>query len=157
MRTKKKEVLPTYTDVQEEQQFEDTEELTQNENSEEADELIDLAVMSLKRFNITKDELLGYMGRYGNVYISYVHNPEFSFLWRKLTRAEHKSMLESGATNKKSSYEEAVLRKCLLLPSPSQEFIATSDAGVIPTLYTQIMYQTGFISDEQALANIVEL
>lgn len=156
MRTKKKEVLPTYSEEPVVDTSE-TEELNSESSEVEAEELLDLAVMSLKRFNITRDELVGYMNRYGNVYISYIHNPEYSFLWRKLSRAEHKSMLESGAANKKSSYEEAVLRKCLLLPSPSQEFIATSDAGLIPTLYTQIMYQTGFISDEQALANIVEL
>ena len=59
--------------------------------------------------------------------------------------------------SKDMSYQDAVLRKCLLAPKPDQAFLSSSDAGVVPTLFSQIMYQSGFVPEHMALANIVEI
>jgi hypothetical protein len=117
-----------------------------------------MILVALERYGIDEDKFESLRNKYGTLYISTIHNDGSDlFLWKKLNRGEYKQIVESGAMAKEMSYQEAVLRKCLLAPKPDPGFITSSDAGVIPTIFSQIMYQSGFISEQSALANIVEI
>jgi len=76
------------------------------------------------------------------------------YVWKTLKRLEYKSIAASGAMEKQDILELAVVKKCLLYPRGNSEFFAGLDAGVAPTLFKQIMYQSGFVSDEAAIAMI---
>ena len=115
-------------------------------------------VSELEKYGIDEDKFTSFKDRYGNIYVSSIHeNGSAIFLWKKLSRGEYKQIAESGAMSKDMSYQDAVLRKCLLAPKPDQAFLSSSDAGVVPTLFSQIMYQSGFVPEHMALANIVEI
>ena len=90
---------------------------------------------------------------YGMFFVSSI-NGEDVFIWKTLKRMEYKSMAQSGALDQQDLFENAVARKCLLWPHPGQEFFATSDAGILPTLFKQIMHKSGFVSDEVAISMI---
>lgn len=119
---------------------------------------ITMLLMELEKYGIDEDKFTSFKDRYGNIYVSSIHeNGSAIFLWKKLSRGEYKQIAESGAMSKDMSYQDAVLRKCLLAPKPDQAFLSSSDAGVVPTLFSQIMYQSGFVPEHMALANIVEI
>ena len=52
------------------------------------------------------------------------------------------------------SRQQAVLKKCLLFPEADPNFVSRSRAGILGTLESQIMYQSGFISEQQAIDSI---
>ena len=127
------------------------------ENISDSNE-ITMLLMELEKYGIDEDKFTSFKDRYGNIYVSSIHeNGNVIFLWKKLSRGEYKQIAESGAMSKDMSYQDAVLRKCLLAPKPDQAFLSSSDAGVVPTLFSQIMYQSGFVPEHMALANIVEI
>lgn len=127
------------------------------ENVSDSNE-ITMLLMELEKYGIDEDKFTSFKDRYGNIYVSSIHeNGSAIFLWKKLSRGEYKQIAESGAMSKDMSYQDAVLRKCLLAPKPDQAFLSSSDAGVVPTLFSQIMYQSGFVPEHMALANIVEI
>lgn len=135
----------------------ETQEETTVENVSDSNE-ITLLLMELEKYGIDEDKFSSFKDRYGNIYVSSIHeNGNVIFLWKKLSRGEYKQIAESGAMSKDMSYQDAVLRKCLLAPKPDQSFLSSSDAGVVPTLFSQIMYQSGFVPEHMALANIVEI
>lgn len=128
------------------------------ENTQLLDEdTITKILLELESHGLTEDNFVEMRNKYGNVYISYIHEGGNSYIWKKLNRGEYKGIIESGAMNKELSYQEAVLRKCLLSPKPDQSFMISSDAGVIPTLFSQIMYQSGFIPEHIAITYIIEV
>jgi hypothetical protein len=91
---------------------------------------------------------------YGKVYLSKIHDDEPKFyLWRVLLRLEWKEML---GLNINDDYlrQETIIKKCLLYPKPDENFIYKAGAGILPTLEKQIMYKSGFVSVEEALARI---
>ena len=135
----------------------ETQEETVVENVSDSNE-ITMLLMELEKYGIDEDKFTSFKDRYGNIYVSSIHeNGSAIFLWKKLSRGEYKQIAESGAMSKDMSYQDAVLRKCLLAPKPDQAFLSSSDAGVVPTLFSQIMYQSGFVPEHMALANIVEI
>ena len=135
----------------------ETQEGTVVENVSDSNE-ITMLLMELEKYGIDEDKFTSFKDRYGNIYVSSIHeNGNVIFLWKKLSRGEYKQIAESGAMSKDMSYQDAVLRKCLLAPKPDQAFLSSSDAGVVPTLFSQIMYQSGFVPEHMALANIVEI
>ena len=135
----------------------ETQEETVVENVSDSNE-ITMLLMELEKYGIDEDKFTSFKDRYGNIYVSSIHeNGNVIFLWKKLSRGEYKQIVESGAMSKDMSYQDAVLRKCLLAPKPDQAFLSSSDAGVVPTLFSQIMYQSGFVPEHMALANIVEI
>lgn len=81
-------------------------------------------------------------------------NGEDVFVWKTLKRLEYKSIAASGAMEKQDMLELAVVKKCLLYPIGNSQLFAGLDAGIAPTLFKQIMYQSGFVSDEEAIAMI---
>ena len=135
----------------------ETQEETVVENVSDSNE-ITMLLMELEKYGIDEDKFTSFKDRYGNIYVSSIHeNGSAIFLWKKLSRGEYKQIAESGAMSKDMSYQDAVLRNCLLAPKPDQDFLSSSDAGVVPTLFSQIMYQSGFVPEHMALANIVEI
>ena len=148
------------TTITAEQQAEpvlEAQEETVVENISDSNE-ITMLLMELEKYGIDEDKFTSFKDRYGNIYVSSIHeNGNVIFLWKKLSRGEYKQIAESGAMSKDMSYQDAVLRKCLLAPKPDQAFLSSSDAGVVPTLFSQIMYQSGFVPEHMALANIVEI
>lgn len=148
------------TTITAEQQAEpvlEAQEETVVENVSDSNE-ITMLLMELEKYGIDEDKFTSFKDRYGNIYVSSIHeNGNVIFLWKKLSRGEYKQIAESGAMSKDMSYQDAVLRKCLLAPKPDQAFLSSSDAGVVPTLFSQIMYQSGFVPEHMALANIVEI
>ena len=91
---------------------------------------------------------------YGKFFVSSVLGEEDIFVWRTLNRTEYKQLLNTGVTKNQSSYEEAIVRKCMLWPKIGQDDIASSDAGVVPTIAKQILFKSGFVSDQYALSLI---
>lgn len=133
-----------------------TEEVAVEETFQESDMMTSL-LLFLSDYGVTEDQIEAWKNNYGNIYISQIHEDGKAFLWKKLNRAEYRQIIESGAMSKEMSYQDAVLRKCMLAPKPSHEFLSVSDAGLIPTLFTQIMFQSGFIPEQLALSLITEI
>ena len=98
-------------------------------------------------------DIEGWKQQYGAVHVSSVSGDDI-YLWHTINRIQYKSLARSGALNEKDRAEEAIVRKCLLYPEPKDGFMANTPAGVISTLYNQIMYQTGFISEAEAISKI---
>ena len=147
----------TITADQQSETMPETQEETVVENISDSNE-ITILLMELEKYGIDEDKFTSFKNRYGSIYVSSIHeNGSAIFLWKKLSRGEYKQIAESGAMSKDMSYQDAVLRKCLLAPKPDQAFLSSSDAGVVPTLFSQIMYQSGFVPEHMALANIVEI
>lgn len=90
---------------------------------------------------------------YGKFFASSV-NGEDMFVWKTLKRLEYKSIAASGALEQQDAFELAVCKKCLLWPQPNSQLFAGIDAGIPPTLFKQIMHQSGFVSDEVAISMI---
>ena len=76
------------------------------------------------------------------------------YIWKTLKRADYRRLASSGAMDKEDIYKEQVTKTCLLWPQPRPEWMAVQDAGTIPTLFKQIMFKSGFVSEEMALALI---
>lgn len=90
---------------------------------------------------------------YGKYYASSVSGEDV-YIWKTLKRLEYRGIANSGAMDKQDTLEAAVVKKCLLYPRGDSTFFSAIDAGVIPTLFKQMMYQSGFVSDEAAIAMI---
>lgn len=77
------------------------------------------------------------------------------YIWRTIRRTEYKSLMTSGALDKPGTLEEFLVRRCLLWPKASQEFMQHSDAGIITSLFKQISAASGFV-DESVLLGLVQ-
>lgn len=102
----------------------------------------------------TRSDLETWKAVYGNFYASSVLGDDRIYIWRTMKRGEYKQIASSGAMKDQMLYEDAVIRKCLIYPKPSPEWFQQQDAGVLPTLFKQVMYKSGFVSEEMALALI---
>jgi hypothetical protein len=91
--------------------------------------------------------------QYGRFYVSSIHGDDI-YIWHTLKRNDYKKLAASGAMDDETIFKESIMRKCLLFPQPDAVYIQRLDAGVIPTLFEQIMYQSGFIPKEIALGMI---
>ena len=98
-------------------------------------------------------DLEGWRDSYGVLHMSSVTGDDI-YIWRILKRQEYKGLFRTGAMNDRIRSEDAIIRKCLLYPRPNDVFMTSSGAGIITTLKDQIMYQSGFISEQQALSLI---
>ncbi len=90
--------------------------------------------------------------KHGDVFLSALNDDEV-FLFRALTRAEHRSLNTAIAENKlqADSFEEEVLKVCILWSSVEN---LHKKAGTIPSLFEQVMQNSNFLSP-QLLANLV--
>ncbi len=91
---------------------------------------------------------------HGQFYASSILGDDNIYIWKTLKRNEFKQIAGSGAMNEQLLYEDAVVRKCLLWPKAKPEWLVKTDAGVVPTLFKQIMHRSGFIADDIALTLI---
>ncbi len=104
----------------------------------------------------TKIQLQEWKDLHGKFYMSSTDGDNI-FIWKTIKRTEYKSMIGSGVMDKPQMLEEFVVRRALLWPRATQEWLAGSDAGVISTLFKQIYDKSGFISDEMALTLIEKI
>lgn len=116
------------------------------------DEIVDLLKDDNNPPSIVDME--GWKDLYGQINISSVLGDHRLYIWRVLRRPEYRSIAESGAMSNEDRYQDAVIRKCMLYPQPTVEWMREQPAGVVPTLFKQIMYKTGFVPEEMALALI---
>jgi len=119
------------------------------------DDISELAI-ELESYEDAPDAALleAWKSTYGKFFVSSILGDDVIFIWRTLNRTEYKQLANSGVVKNQSSYEEAVIRKCVLWPKVSQEGMASSDAGVVPTLSKQILFKSGFVSEQMALSLI---
>ena len=127
------------------------------------DYIIDSELMSIKKLNgedLDTTQLQTWEEKFGKIYISKITDDPVVYIWKPLFRLEYIKLIgttehdaECNWTND-ASRQQAILKKCLLFPEASPEFISRSRAGIISTLESQIMYQSGFISEQQAIDSI---
>lgn len=119
------------------------------------DDISELAI-ELQNYEEAPDIALleAWKSTYGKFFVSSILGDDVIFIWRTLNRTEYKQLANSGVVKNQSSYEESVIRKCVLWPKVSQEGMAASDAGVVPTLAKQILFKSGFVSEQMALSLI---
>ena len=142
-------------------QVEDVQEQTQEELYQDIDpvylqlkNLYDI-IEEVDPFNVpTLATLESWKNQHGDIFISTVVSPNKYYLFRVLKRAEYKKMSKDGILNDPTSIPDVIVEKCLLYPSPSQIWRLAQPAGVIDTLSKQIQYQSGFISEQEALSFI---
>lgn len=91
---------------------------------------------------------------HGQVHVSSILADENLYIWRTLKRHDYKSIIKSGAGKDETLFQDAVVNKCLLFPQASREWFAFQNAGTIPSLHKQIMFKSGFVSEEMALSLI---
>ena len=127
------------------------------------DYIKDSELMDIKKANgeeLTSEQIRTWDESYGKVYISKITDDPIVYIWKPLFRLEYIKLISSSDTDAECNWgndisrQTAVLKKCLLFPESSSEFIARSRAGIVATLESQIMYQSGFISEQQAIDSI---
>lgn len=91
---------------------------------------------------------------HGQFHVSSILADDNLYIWKTLKRAEYKSIAASGALKDDSLFADAIISKCLLYPKPTKEWFIQQDAGTIPSLQKQIMFKSGFVSEEMALSLI---
>ena len=115
-----------------------------------------LAVLST--YEDAPDELTveAWKDNYGKIFVSSVLGDDSIYVWRTINSQEYKQMVNNGIVKNPMLYEETVVRRCVLWPKVSAENVSVSDAGVVPTLAKQILYRSGFVSDQMAL-NLIKV
>lgn len=98
-------------------------------------------------------QLLNWKSKYGNIYMNNVTTPSEVFIWRALSRLEWKEILGKVDMNNTFLREDAILEKCLLYPS-LQEIKYNLGAGYSKSVYSAIMYQSGFVDESQVISSI---
>lgn len=112
----------------------------------------------LKDFENTPDEvqLQEWKEVHGSFYMSSVSGDDL-FIWKAIKRQEYKTLFASMsqvADNKQNMLEEFLVRRCLLWPKATPDWMQNTKAGVVTTLFRQIYFKSGFISDDQAMSMI---
>lgn len=112
------------------------------------------------RSTLTLDTFRNWKSMFGKIYASKVTEDPIVYIWRPLTYLEYKQMVgtstEVGQVKWDDQFlrEDAILKKCLLFPKPSYNFLTKRRAGVGHTLCEQILYQSGFVPTEYAISKI---
>ncbi len=97
------------------------------------------------------EEIADWKNAYGVIYASTIHMADDLFIFRPLKRLEYKKIVASGAAKSEDKYEEALVKRCLLYPTPDAKFLADTNAGTIQTLRVQIEFKSGFIPEALAI------
>lgn len=107
------------------------------------------------------DLLRNWKSLYGRLYASKITDDSVIYVWRPLLRLEYKQMVgdsgkNNGTVNWADDYlrQNEILKKCLLFPKPTDNWLRNIRAGVAKTLEQQISFQSGFISEELAIRSI---
>ena len=130
---------------------------------DEIDYINNSDLMSIKKVNgedLTADQLQVWEEKYGKIYISKITDDPVIYIWKPLFRLEYIKLIGSTEMEAECNWsndisrQQAVLKKCLLFPEADPNFVSRSRAGILGTLESQIMYQSGFISEQQAIDSI---
>ena len=97
------------------------------------------------------EEIADWKNAYGIIYASTIHMADDLFIFRPLKRLDYKKIVASGAAKSEDKYEEALVKRCLLYPTPDAKFLADANAGTIQTLRVQIEFKSGFIPEALAI------
>lgn len=97
------------------------------------------------------EEIADWKNAYGAIYASTIHMADDLFIFRPLKRLDYKKIVASGAAKSEDKYEEALVKRCLLYPTPDAKFLADANAGTIQTLRVQIEFKSGFIPEALAI------
>lgn len=97
------------------------------------------------------EEIADWKNAYGVIYASTIHMADDLFIFRPLKRLDYKKIVASGAAKSEDKYEEALVKRCLLYPTPDAKFLANANAGTIQTLRVQIEFKSGFIPEALAI------
>lgn len=97
--------------------------------------------------------LLTWKQTYGRIYISMITSSDEIFVFRPIFRQEYREFVNVYGRAAEYERQAGLIEKCLLFPSPS-EVLNTKPAGYLPSLETQIMFQSGFVSDDILLSSI---
>lgn len=98
-------------------------------------------------------QLLNWKSKFSNIYMNNVTSPEEVFIWRPLSRLEWKEILGKVDMNNSFLREDAILEKCILYPS-LQSIKYELGAGYAKSIYSAIMYQSGFVDESQVISSI---
>lgn len=127
------------------------------------DYIVDSELMSLKKVNgedLTSEQLRLWEEKYAKIYVSKITDDPVIYIWKPLFRLEYIKLIGSTEMEAECNWsndisrQQAILKKCLLFPEPDTNFVSRSRAGILSTLESQIMYQSGFISEQQAIDSI---
>ena len=97
------------------------------------------------------DDIADWKNAYGILYVSTIQMADDLFIFRPLKRLDYKKIVASGAAKSEDKYEEALVKRCLLYPTPDAKFLADANAGTISTLRVQIEFKSGFIPEALAI------
>ena len=97
------------------------------------------------------DQIYEWKNNYGVIYASTIHMADDLFIFRPLKRLDYKKIVASGAAKSEDKYEEALVKRCLLYPTPDAKFLADANAGTVSTLRVQIEFKSGFIPEALAI------
>lgn len=117
--------------------------------------IVDLMAMSSPKDHPNILDVKNWKKKYGKIYLSTVVEDTEVYVWRPLLRLEWKSLLEKD-------YKDDLLRQedliglCLLFPK-TDTVLHKRPAGVLSSLETKIMFQSGFVSTEYLLSSIREI
>ena len=127
------------------------------------DYIDDSDLMSIKKLNgedLTTEQLKVWEEKFGKIYISKITDDPVVYIWKPLFRLEYIKLIGTSETDAECNWsndhsrQQAILKKCLLFPEADTNFISRSRAGILTTLESQIMYQSGFVSEQQAIDSI---
>lgn len=139
-------------DVEQEEKVE-----VQEQNVEVQKPITDAGIQDIAdRLSGTEDapgyeEIADWKNAYGVIYASTIHMADDLFIFRPLKRLDYKKIVASGAAKSEDKYEEALVKRCLLYPTPDAKFLADTNAGTIQTLRVQIEFKSGFIPEALAI------
>lgn len=122
------------------------------EDTDQIDALLD--ALGGKDNSPTRVDLETWKANWGQYFASTVLADDNVYIWRTLKRHDQKRIAGSGAMNQEELYQDAVIRTCLLWPEPSGQWFVQQDAGTVPSLFKQMMFKSGFVSDEMAISLI---
>ena len=117
-------------------------------------------LMSIKKINgedLTAEQLKVWEEKFGKIYISKITDDPVIYIWKPLFRLEYIKLIGTTETDAECNWandhsrQQAILKKCLLFPEADPNFVSRSRAGILTTLESQIMYQSGFVSEQQAI------
>lgn len=109
---------------------------------------------------IDVDTLLNWEENFTNIYMSTVGEDPTVYIWRIFRRYEYLKTLGDATAaplvewNNDKQRQDYIVKACLLFPNPSLHFRANTPAGILPTLEKQILYKSGFVTDQEALSSI---
>ena len=117
--------------------------------------IVDLMALSSPKDHPSVLDVKNWKSKFGKIYLSSVVEDSEVYVWRPILRQEWKAILGGGYTDDMLR-QEALLKTCLLFPKV-ETVLYQRPAGVMSSLETKIMFQSGFVSSEYLLSSIREI